>query len=254
MKLFRVLATLCVAAGLAVPAAAQTTASAPADVTGSWDVNFTTQQGPIPGYLKLKKDGEKLVGSVGSQMGEAPAEAEVKGKTLTIWFTFQGNSGPMAIEMSGTVDGDKIAGSFSLGGQPGGEWVATRSKDAAAKETPKDPAKDPTKDQPTPAAKIDLTGTWNVSVELPNMTATPTIALKQEGEKLTGDYTSAQYGKFPLAGTLKGSDVTFSFSMSVEGSPIEVTYAGAVDKDGAIKGSVNYGDMMSGTFVATKKK
>src|SRR4051812_48772147 len=108
MKLFRVLATLCVAAGLAVPAEAQTTASAPADVTGSWDVNFTTQQGPIPGYLKLKKDGEKLVGSVGSQMGEAPAEAEVKGKTLTIWFTFQGSSGPMAIEMSGTVDGDKI--------------------------------------------------------------------------------------------------------------------------------------------------
>ena len=135
MKSFLALATLCVLAGAAAPVSAQTPpATSPADVVGSWDVNFTTDQGPIPGYLKLKKDGDKLVGSVGSQMGEAPAEAEVKGKDLSVWFNFQGGSGPIAIEMIGKVDGDKISGSFSAGGQPAGNWVATRTKEAGERE------------------------------------------------------------------------------------------------------------------------
>src|SRR5438132_1336914 len=81
-------------------------------------------------------------------------------------------------------------------------------------------------------AKTDLSGSWNVSVELPNMTATPTVVLKQDGEKLSGDYVSAQYGKFPLIGSLKGTDVSFWFAMNVEGTGLNVTYTGTVDKDG----------------------
>jgi hypothetical protein len=102
--------------------------------------------------------------------------------------------------------------------------------------------------------KTDLTGTWNVTVELPNIQATPTVVLKQDGEKLSGEYVSAQYGKFPITGTVKGADVSFSFAMNVEGNALNVTYTGTADKDGALKGSVAYGDMMSGTFVAKKSK
>jgi len=249
----KILNTLALIACLAVPAGAQTTTAtttAPAvDVLGTWDVSVTTAQGQtIPSQVKLKKDGDKLVGTIASQMGESPIEAEVKGNALTIWFNFQGQNGPMAIEMAGTVDGDKIKGSMGVGGQAAGEWIATRAKDPAAKETPKEPAKE----QPA-AAKTDLTGTWNVTVELPNMQATPTVVLKQDGEKLSGEYVSAQYGKFHLAGTAKGEDVNFSFNMNVEGNGLTVSYTGKVDKDGSIKGSVGYGDMMSGTFVAKKK-
>ena len=111
---------------------------------------------------------------------------------------------------------------------------------------PTTPSKDP--------STASLTGDYNVTVELPNMTANPTVVLKQEGEKLTGEYVSAQYGKFPIAGTIKGADVSFSFAMNVEGNGLNVTYTGKVDKDGVIKGSVAYGDMMSGTFTAAKKK
>jgi hypothetical protein len=237
----------------AVAAAAQTPAAAvpSADVIGSWDVSFSTAQGVIPGYIRLKKDGEKIVGTVGSQMGESPAEAEVKGKDVSIWFTFQSGNGPIDITMTGKVDGDRIAGGLSAGSQAIGDWTATRTKDTKDAKDPKDPkdAKDPA------TAKIDLTGAWNVSVELPNMTATPTITLKQDGEKLTGEYVSAQYGKFPITGTVKGADVNFSFTMGIEGSSLEVAYAATVDKDGgAMKGTVAYGEMMSGTFTATKKK
>jgi hypothetical protein len=80
------------------------------------------------------------------------------------------------------------------------------------------------------------------------------MTLKQDGEKLTGEYVSAQYGKFPIAGTVKGADIAFSFSMSIEGNAFDVSYTGAVQKDGTLKGAVDYGGMLSGTFSATRKK
>lgn len=234
---------------IAAPVAAQTPAAA-ADPAGTWDATFTTGQGEIPAQLKLRKDGDKLIGTIASQMGEAPVEWQAKDKTLTIWFTFSTQNGPTPIEMVGTVDGEKVKGSFSAGGQSAGEWVATRAKDAAAPPAEKKDA--PAASAAKPAAS--LTGDWVASVELPNMTANPGLTLKQDGETLTGDYTSAQYGKFPIKGTVKGNDVTFWFAMSVEGTAMNVTYTGKVEADGSLKGSVNYGDMMSGTFSATKKK
>jgi hypothetical protein len=251
MKILNALAPFALLVCLAAPAASQTTTTAPsADVIGTWNVTVTTAEGQIiPSQLKLKKDAEKIVGTISAEMGAFPVEADVKGKVLTIRFNFQGQNGPMAIEMAGTVDGDAVKGTMAVDGQGGGQWTANRATDAAAKEAPKEPAKD----QPT-AGTADLSGTWNVSVELPNMTATPTLVLKQDGEKLTGDYVSAQYGKFALAGTVKGADVSFWFAMNVEGNALNVTYTGTVDKEGALKGSVNYGDMMSGTFTAAKKK
>ena len=50
------------------------------------------------------------------------------------------------------------------------------------------------------------------------MTANPTMVLKQDGEKVTGEYVSAQYGKFPMTGTVKGTDVVMSFQMNLEGT------------------------------------
>jgi hypothetical protein len=80
------------------------------------------------------------------------------------------------------------------------------------------------------------------------------MVLKQDGEKLTGEYVSQQYGRFPLTGTVKGTDVTITFGMNVEGTALNVTYAGKIDKDGKIAGTVNLGDMMNGTFAATRQK
>ena len=145
---------------------------------------------------------------------------------------------------------DKIKGSMTAGGTVAGDWTATRAKDAApAAATTTGTASASS----TTSTASSLTGDWTVSVELPNMTANPGLTLKQDGEKLTGEYISAQYGKFPVTGTVKGNDVNFSFSMSVEGTALDVGYTGTLQKDGSLKGSVNYGDMMSGTFVAVKK-
>lgn len=225
------------------------TPAASSDATGTWTASFVTPNGVIPAQIKIAKTGDKLTGTISSQMGESKLEAEQKGKALSIWFTMQGQSGPMAIELTATQDGDSMKGTTLAAGGPAGEWSATRDKSAAPAATPAPAA---TTASATTAAS--LTGAWNVSLELPNISATPTMVLKQEGEKLTGEYISQQYGKYPLTGTVKGSDVTIHYAMNVEGTALNVSYAGKIDKDGNIAGAVNFGDMMSGTFTASRQK
>lgn len=265
MKTLIVLGLMTSLAGPAAGQAAQTTAStstttssttatttaANVDLTGTWDATFTANQGPIPGQLVLKKDGAKIIGTVTSQVGTVPVEAELKGNAVTVWFTITTQNGPVAIQLDGTVDGETIKGSIGAGGQVAGTWVATKSKDT--KESASSTTSS-TSTASTSAPAPSVTGTWNVTIELPNMTANPTMVLKQDGEKVTGEYVSAQYGKFPMTGTVKGTDVVMSFQMNVEGTGLEVTYTGTIEKDGTIKGSVTYGDMMSGTFTASMKK
>jgi hypothetical protein len=239
--------TLVLAACLALPAAAaaQTPASA-ADALGTWNASFNTQNGVIPATLKLQKTGDKITGTIGSQDGEGPVEAEMKGKTLTVWFNYTPSGGqPIPIEMSGTIDGDTAKGTMNAGGSPAGDWTATRAKDAKDAKDTKEPPK---------SGNADLSGTWNASLQLDTITATPTFTLKQDGNKLTGEYVSQQYGKFPLSGEVTGTAVTFTVSMNIEGNALNAVYSGVLQADGSLKGTVDIGGAMGGSFTALRKK
>src|SRR5262245_10544680 len=101
----KTLTTFVIAACFALPAgAAAQTPSPAADILGKWELVFNTQQGAIPSTLTLKKDGDKIVGTIASHMGEANVEAEAKTKDVTVWFNFQGQQGLMAITMNGTLN------------------------------------------------------------------------------------------------------------------------------------------------------
>lgn len=99
--------------------------------------------------------------------------------------------------------------------------------------------------------RADVTGTWSFQVETGAGSGTPTMTFKQEGEKLSGRYTG-QLGEAPLAGTVKGTAVEFSFDVTVEGNQIHIVYSGTVEKD-TMKGTVNLGGFGEGTFTAKKK-
>src|SRR6267378_2121997 len=75
------------------------------------------------------------------------------------------------------------------------------------------------------AAKVDVTGKWLFAVETSAGSGTPTMTFKQEGEKLTGHYTG-QLGEADLTGTVKGLDVSFKFSVDVQGFRVESIYDG----------------------------
>jgi len=102
-------------------------------------------------------------------------------------------------------------------------------------------------------AKIDVTGAWAFEVQTEAGTGTPTVTFKQEGEKLTGHYSSAFLGEAELAGTVKGAAIEFSVSASVQGNAVTLTFAGTVDDANSMKGKVSFAGMGEGTFTGKRK-
>ena len=101
------------------------------------------------------------------------------------------------------------------------------------------------------AQAADVTGEWTFNVQTDQGGGTPTISFKQDGEKLTGKYVG-QLGNADLTGTLKGNAIHFTFTLDVQGQQAPVTYDGTVEKN-TMKGKLDIGGMVNGTFTATKK-
>jgi hypothetical protein len=100
------------------------------------------------------------------------------------------------------------------------------------------------------AYATNVTGEWNLTVESPNGTGTPTVTFKQDGETLTGTY-KGRFGEAPLKGTVKGNDIKFSLTISPQGQDLQLDYTGTVDGD-TMKGKVKFGDLGEGNFSGKK--
>ena len=98
----------------------------------------------------------------------------------------------------------------------------------------------------------DVAGTWAITIEIGGNTGTPTVTLKQDGETLTGNYSSQVLGEQKVTGTIKGNAITFEFTASLEGNAVKVVYSGTVDK-ATMKGKVSLGELGEGTFTAKKQ-
>jgi hypothetical protein len=98
----------------------------------------------------------------------------------------------------------------------------------------------------------DVAGAWALTVDTGQGTGTPSVTFKQDGEKLTGTYSSQVFGEQPVTGSIKGNAISFGFTASIEGNSIAVTYSGTVEKD-SMKGKVTLGDFGEGTFTGKKK-
>jgi len=110
-----------VTAALAVAVTAQT------DVTGSWTVTSSTDQGANPpSTMTLQQDGDKVSGSLVTDQGTLEFEGTMSGDKIEFTIAIDAGGMTMEITLSGTVDGDKMTGTLDLGGYGGGEWAATR--------------------------------------------------------------------------------------------------------------------------------
>jgi hypothetical protein len=101
------------------------------------------------------------------------------------------------------------------------------------------------------AQGTNVTGEWLFNVTTDQGGGTPTITFKQDGEKLTGKYVG-QLGSADLTGTVKGNAIHFTFNIDAQGQQAAVTYDGLVEKN-TMKGKLDIGGMVNGTFTATKK-
>lgn len=99
------------------------------------------------------------------------------------------------------------------------------------------------------ALAADLTGTWSAAVTLDAGSGTATFVLKQSGNQLSGTYNGA-LGDANVTGTIKGDAVEWGFDHAEAG---KVKYTGTIKGPNKIEGSVEYGQLGKGTFVAEKK-
>jgi hypothetical protein len=226
-----------------VPAAAvaQSAAVKSDDASGRWEATFYTDNGEIPATIVLKKDGEKLAGTISGAQGQTEIWGTQKGTAVVLSLIYETGNGSMTITLNGQLDGDSMAGSADFGGQGGANWDARRAADPAASK----PAQAETK-------ALDVSGAWGLEVTAAGGSGTPTVTFKQEGEKLTGQY-SGQLGEAALSGTLQGNAITFQFDVDVQGTSLRVVYSGTVERD-SMKGTVTLGEMGEGTFTGSRKK
>lgn len=109
--------------------------------------------------------------------------------------------------------------------------------------------------QESPKAPPSVAGKWVITLVTENFTATSGLDLKQDGEKITGTYTSSRYGASPLEGTLKGRTIEFAFTLSAEGTNVAMSYKGEVAADGqTMKGKASLEGLGDATWTAERPK
>src|SRR5215831_12074719 len=67
------------------------------------------------------------------------------------------------------------------------------------------------------SAKVDVTGNWTFTVVSDAGTSMPAVTFKQDGEKLTGHYSSMLVGEAELTGSVKGQAIEFTVLGEVQG-------------------------------------
>lgn len=101
--------------------------------------------------------------------------------------------------------------------------------------------------------KLNITGKWVFEVQTDAGTGTPTVTFKQDGEKVTGHYSSMTLGEADLTGSLKGNALTFNFNADLQGQAVPVTYTATVESAAAMKGKIDIGGQATGTFTGKKQ-
>jgi hypothetical protein len=99
-----------------------------------------------------------------------------------------------------------------------------------------------------------VAGNWDVAISMQDGTLPATMALAQEGKKVTGTFNSEHSGEVPVDGQFADGKLTFT-TVVHSGSPQEmkIEFAGALKADGTLAGTLSspMGDM---TWTASRAK
>jgi hypothetical protein len=104
------------------------------------------------------------------------------------------------------------------------------------------------------ATKVDVTGAWTFTIMSEAGTGTPTVTFKQEGEKLTGHYSSMLVGEADLTGTVKGQAIEFTVRADLGGMPAEFKFVGTIENKDSMKGKLDSGGFGDATFTGKRKE
>lgn len=97
---------------------------------------------------------------------------------------------------------------------------------------------------------VDVSGTWDFTIESPQRTSTPIVTLKVDGEKVSGTMKGPR-GELPVTGTIKGAEIKLDYTINFQGNELKITMTGAVEKD-SMKGTADFGGFASGPWSAKR--
>lgn len=102
------------------------------------------------------------------------------------------------------------------------------------------------------SAQVNMTGTWALEVDVMGQVSNPSMTLVQDGNALTGTYSSATLGDAEVTGTVNGNDVSVTFEVEAGGQGGEVSYVGTVDENGVWSGQFSLAGLADGPFTGRK--
>jgi hypothetical protein len=99
---------------------------------------------------------------------------------------------------------------------------------------------------------VNVTGEWNATMNTPGGPRAFKIVFVQKGDSLSGTVKRAS-GDVPLKGLVKGSEVTFAYTIQYGGDALELTVLATVTGD-AMKGSIDLTGGAQESFSAERAK
>jgi len=97
-------------------------------------------------------------------------------------------------------------------------------------------------------AQKTVAGDWDAVFNTPGGAQPLKLILKVDGEKLTGTAKRSR-GDVALAGTIKGDDIMFSYTIEYNGNAVTLTFTGKVKGD-SMSGTVSFNDSASDEWSA----
>lgn len=104
------------------------------------------------------------------------------------------------------------------------------------------------------AALHDLTGRWMLAVVTDNGTGYPVLEITQDGDKISGTYTSNAMGSRSISGTVRGDTVAFTLSASAGGEGVVLTYTARIVTADSLNGMVDFAGMGGASFTGRRQK
>jgi hypothetical protein len=210
-------------------------------IDGNWEVKIVSPQGERVAPISLKQSGENVTG----KMGPYDVTGSIKGTAVTLKYTVKFQDNDLPITMTGTLNGEAMAGKADFGGFAEGEWSAKKAA-AAASTAPTAPTSSAS------AGAVTAAGEWSLVFSTPNGDVPAKFLIKQDGENLTGDVKGeGPIGEVPLKGTLKGDALEIKYTIKFEGNDLPITMKGKV-MGNEMKGSADYGGLAEGEFKGKK--
>ncbi|MGE3313187.1 MAG: hypothetical protein AB7O66_24745 [Limisphaerales bacterium] len=206
---------------IAMASVAPLAGAADIDPSGTWSWTRAGRNGnEVTNTLKLKASGQQVTGMISGRNNRETAieKGSIQGDELRFEVTREVNGTARTTRYAGKIEGNSLKGTVKSTNRNGEE----QSREWTAKRTPAGPD-----------------GRWKYSFTTGNgNTIEPVMALKSDGEKITGTVKVNEF-EMPLEGTYKDGKLALTIKGERDGQTWSTQVAGKIEGDKMIAKSTS---------------